>query len=189
MAPAMIIKSMPDNLYQRALRSWVEKPSGSSSRNDVVITDSLLIEALTSELRMAALVFKSDLFRCYNRDINIDYNRFMYATQRARSDATPVRQRHLDLGKKVVIGLWYFADPRDTAGGNLILGSMTIPYQENIMVIFPNTIDAWHEVTPRGPSTYPRRFINFVGEISKPLHNYSRDRFGFDRVYEVKSWP
>jgi hypothetical protein len=108
---------------------------------------------------------------------------------------TSVREAHLDLPTKLFSGLYYLRPPedRDTRGGDLQLCRYrveksrrfrrydvdpacvetveTIPYGNNVLVMFLNTIDSLHAVTPRLPTSHTRRFVNLVVEMKQPLFN------------------
>ena len=97
---------------------------------------------------------------------------------------------HTDHPKKLFVGLFYMRDPRDTAGGDLILYKRkqlvtaenlkwqrpntveavnTVHYQANTLVVLLNSPQAVHGVTLRKASKYPRRFVNIIAERSKPF--------------------
>jgi len=183
-----LFKNGERQFYELAQAEWDRGTPGPDGRANVPITGALL-GYLADELSIAARAFESSLNEAYG-PVDITICRAMFATQPASPELTPVRGKHLDTGDKAIVGLWYFAHPGDLAGGNLKLGLDTmIPYQPNSMVIFPNLPSAWHEVTPRGPSIYDRRFINFVAETDVRLHDYCRDPLGRDRLMEVKARP
>ncbi len=97
---------------------------------------------------------------------------------------------HCDSPDELYAGLLYFRRPEDDAeGGNLDLFSWkhseqklfrdghkiadaslierqaTIPYAANTLVMFINTLDSVHGVTPRSPSSVSRRLVNVIGEV------------------------
>ncbi|BFM09754.1 hypothetical protein [Halioxenophilus aromaticivorans] len=95
---------------------------------------------------------------------------------------------HTDHPNKLFIGLYYFRQPEDTAGGNLVLyrrltpvteGSvkwpnartvepiMQIDYEPNTLVILLNTPQSVHGVTARCRSSFHRRFVNFIVECKQ----------------------
>ena len=97
---------------------------------------------------------------------------------------------HTDAPQELFAILLYFKDPEDdTLGGNLeihrwrnpkkkyFLGADadpsatervdTVPYQANTMVMFLNTQDALHAVTPRAPSQHTRKLVNTIGEVNE----------------------
>ena len=110
----------------------------------------------------------------------------------ARTGGTSVRGPHLDRLDKLFIGLLYLRMPNDdSSGANLELLTplasrprfepkrllpreatrlvRTIPYQANTLVMFLNTPQSLHGVTPRGTTSVARYFINLLGEMPKPL--------------------
>ena len=54
----------------------------------------------------------------------------------------------------------------------------TVPYAANLMVMFINSVDAVHGVTPRAVTPHPRRLVNFIGEVyaGGGLFKLPRDR-------------
>lgn len=112
---------------------------------------------------------------------------------------TPVRRRpsrvrgpHLDMPDKLFAGLLYLRDPDDDSTGGAFeiyegdplrvrhdhrLGvddralclRATVEYERNTLVLFLNSPEAFHAVSPRRPTPHPRMFINFVGELAAPL--------------------
>ncbi len=102
-----------------------------------------------------------------------------------------MRKLHLDNGNKMVSGLWYFKDPDDDDGGDLILyNPLTkekdiFKYDTNKIILFPNLPISWHTITRREKSQYPRRFVCLVMESSTVvLHNYKLDNFKDVQTYE-----
>lgn len=108
---------------------------------------------------------------------------------------------HCDSPVELYAGLLYFKRPEDDAeGGNLDLYSwksqrqklfrdeykiaddclikkqMTIPAAANTLVMFINTIDSVHGVTPRSPSIVSRRLVNIIGEVYNPIPEGLYDR-------------
>jgi hypothetical protein len=107
-----------------------------------------------------------------------------------------VRKAHVDNTNKLFSGLYYLRSPDDNSiGGDLELlnwkNSYTdkqkikfyregvapkhfstfkkIRYENNIAILFLNSIDAMHLVSPRHPTTYPRFFVNLVGELNHDI--------------------
>jgi hypothetical protein len=103
-----------------------------------------------------------------------------------------VRQAHVDNENKLFSGLFYLRQPNDNSnGGNLQLCKWPknyneksklkiykegldadhfevfdeIRYSNNTAIIFLNSLDALHNVTPREPTIHPRTFMNLVGEM------------------------
>jgi hypothetical protein len=111
----------------------------------------------------------------------------------AITGGTSVRTPHLDRTDKIFVGLLYLRLPGDNSegadlellspndNGPLIYGDKrmlpaestthvrTIPYRRNTLVIFLNTAQSLHGVTPRGVTPHTRYFINLVAETSEPL--------------------
>jgi len=81
--------------------------------------------------------------------------------------------RHLDRAVSLFAGLLYFRlDGDDSAGGDLQLYDgehpvKTIPYRANTLVFFVNSPRAFHGVTPRSVTPWPRLHVNFVGEVPR----------------------
>lgn len=46
----------------------------------------------------------------------------------------------------------------------------TVRYRKNVLVLFINTIESLHAVTPRSPTPTPRMFMNLVAEVAEPLY-------------------
>lgn len=104
---------------------------------------------------------------------------------------TSVRSAHVDDPKKLYGGLFYMRLPQDdSSGGNLEISRLknkkakffgqgissndvevvnTVSYENNTFVLFLNTIDSVHGVTPRSVTKYPRLFVNLVAELKDPL--------------------
>lgn len=110
--------------------------------------------------------------------------------------ASSVRGVHLDSRFKLFAGLLYFRRPDDDgSGGNLEFyrlkpgGSLTprtwriapenvervdtIPYRANTLVLFLNTPQSIHGVSPRGVTRVERRYVNFLAECYRGRrHDY-----------------
>jgi len=107
--------------------------------------------------------------------------------------STAVRSAHTDNTNKLFSGLFYLRMPDDSSvGGNLRLLKWRdayshydklklykegledkhfsvfkeVNYANNVAVIFLNSLDAIHLVTPRHKTNYPRCFVNLVGELT-----------------------
>jgi hypothetical protein len=107
-----------------------------------------------------------------------------------------VRKAHVDNTNKLFSGLFYLRSKDDLSkGGDLEIlewnKSYTskhklkfyqegvnakhystfkrIKYDNNIAVLFLNSIDALHKVTERQLTTFPRCFVNLVGELEKDI--------------------
>jgi hypothetical protein len=108
------------------------------------------------------------------------------------SAASSVRGPHVDKPNKLFAGLWYLrpSDDTSTRGGELQLYryrnpaarfdgaeleprdvelAATVPYANDTFVLFVNSLDAVHGVTPRQPTPNTRYFFNLIGEVSVPL--------------------
>lgn len=102
-----------------------------------------------------------------------------------------VKTPHVDLCDKILSSLFYFRSPEDdVSGGDLDLYawrrkprfvkhrtlhqdielSRTVSYAANTFVAFVNSEKSVHGVSPRGVTTIPRRYINFIAEL--PLHAF-----------------
>lgn len=81
--------------------------------------------------------------------------------------------RHVDRAVSLFAGLLYFRlDDDDSVGGDLQLYDgehpvKTIPYRANTLVFFVNSPRAFHGVTPRSITPWPRLHVNFVGEVPR----------------------
>lgn len=102
-----------------------------------------------------------------------------------------VRTAHIDNPKKIYNALLYCRDPKDDSeGGDLAIyrfrnkpgfyGRRTampnrieevarIPYAANTLVLFANSLNSVHGVTPRKPTPHVRRYINFQVELEVPI--------------------
>ena len=102
-----------------------------------------------------------------------------------------VRTAHIDNPRKIYNALLYCRDPSDDAeGGDLVLyrfrgapgfyGRRTalpnrieevvrVPYAANTLVLFANSPNSVHGVTPRKPTPHVRRYINFQVELENPV--------------------
>lgn len=104
-----------------------------------------------------------------------------------------VRGSHVDDPKKLFGALFYMRPPEDTdsKGGELLIYKYkdknqkkfygqaidekyievveTVPYRANTLVLFLNTIDSLHGVTPRERTKHPRLFVNLVAEMKEPI--------------------
>ena len=112
-----------------------------------------------------------------------------------------VRRVHTDAEVELFAALLYFRAPDDdTLGGDLeifkwrnprkkrFVGSEadetatelvdTIRYKANRLVIFLNTQDSLHAVTPRVPSPHTRKLVNIIGEVDRsfPKGLFSRPK-------------
>lgn len=109
-----------------------------------------------------------------------------------------VRRPHVDLPNKLFVGLYYLRGPDDTStGGNLEIYKFknnrnqpygfeeqfiddqyvelvkTVKYERNVLVLFPNSIQALHGVTIRATTNSQRNFFFIAGEVNQSLFNLS----------------
>lgn len=104
---------------------------------------------------------------------------------------TSVRAAHLDDADKLFAGLFYLRRPDDdSTGGDLELYRFkrgprglrgtaiyesfvdtadTVPYAANTLVLFLNSPDSVHGVTPRSRTQVPRTFVNLIAAVERPL--------------------
>lgn len=106
------------------------------------------------------------------------------------ADASSPRGAHLDTANRIYSGLFYMRHPEDDSrGGDLQLfrwkdgpaGDIdafelpadkvdcvaTIPYRPNLLVLFPQTIDALHGVSVRQPTPHFRRYVFLTAELAE----------------------
>ena len=116
--------------------------------------------------------------------------------------ARSVKPNHIDSHRKLFSGLLYLRrDEDDSTGGDLEIRRFkpgytrkvrancydgvyvnnrhtelvnTVRYEKNVLVLFINSLESLHGVTPRQPTPHPRLFLNLVGEISTPLFEVPR---------------
>jgi hypothetical protein len=144
--------------------------------------------------RMRAGVREFDSFR--TADVLMDA---MISGNTPARSASSVRTSHVDQGRKLYSGLFYMRRPDDdSVGGDLTISSLKseyrspatrpklfhrsyvddkylecvkkVPYSSNTLVLFINTLDSIHGVTPREPTTHGRYFVNLVGEVNPRLY-------------------
>jgi hypothetical protein len=119
-----------------------------------------------------------------------------------KKNASSVKIAHLDKAKELFAGLWYLRPPYDNSqGGDLELyrykGTKkvfhgprlidkryvekvaSIPYQNNTLILFLNSLQALHGVTPRQVTPHLRYLFNVVGIAHKPLFNLEPYRENF----------
>jgi hypothetical protein len=103
--------------------------------------------------------------------------------------ASSSRGAHLDTANRIYSGLFYLRHPEDDSiGGDLQLFRwkggpvdkidafelpaesvecvVTIPYQPNLLVLFPQGIDAIHGVSVRQPTPHFRRYVFITAELA-----------------------
>lgn len=107
-------------------------------------------------------------------------------------DGTSVRIPHLDWMAKLFVGLLYLRPSGDRSEGadlelyaardrhppfdgdrslpmSRVRFAKRVPYRDNTLVVFLNTPRSLHGVTPRAATSFPRYFLNFIGEVRDPL--------------------
>lgn len=105
---------------------------------------------------------------------------------------TTVRTTHLDNSRELFAGLLYMRKPEDTStGGDIkvfrkivptpeytgirevnpdhVVEAGTVPYRANTMILFLNTHDSLHGVTPRIGASCVRRYINIDAHQDRKL--------------------
>lgn len=106
--------------------------------------------------------------------------KYLFSHNTASTEPNVIRGLHLDHGSMIILGMWYFKEEGDDAGGDLYLmnpltkETMTFKYDSNKLIIFPNLLTSWHAITKREATTISRKFINILLESDIPLHSYSR---------------
>ena len=176
--------SPPVDVYNHAKTVYPTYPTlMPGCRTNIDIADSVITEYLDNVVDQAYQAFLPRLEEEYPK---MDFNsletkrRYLFSHNTPSIDPNIIRGLHLDNGTKIIVGLWYFKDDRDTAGGDLYLlnpitkQSATFKYDSNKLIIFPNTMTAWHGVTKRMSASLPRKFINIVLESDTYLHSYCK---------------
>jgi len=174
--------SLPDEFYQRVNQGWpAMSVSDQDGRANAPVIDGMVVDSIHALMRQCHKFF-SQVIPPISSDpahIRVQYSQNASSLHRP----VPIRGWHLDNGNKYVVGLWYFGSG-ESAGGDLVLlnpetGSRrVIEYGPNRMVIFPNTIWAWHGITDRQYSPVSRRFLNIVLEdqvTQVKMHEYGPD--------------
>lgn len=128
-------------------------------------------------------------------DVALDCQ-FFYCSP-AIADATTSRSPHIDREVAAFGGMLYFRLPEDRASGadldlfrlrggarreygvnravpaDSIERVKTIPYAPNTFVLFPNSPDSIHGVSPRAMTPHPRLHVNFMAEVRTKLFDIS----------------
>jgi len=123
---------------------------------------------------------------------------------------------HVDNSNKLFSGMFYLRRPEDTSvGGNLRLyswkegyseikkiesykegafkGHVTlgreIDYRSNVFVLWPNSLDSLHSVTPRDETEFARTFVNFHGYL--PFDSFQKQKLTFleNKVRQFRKIP
>ena len=143
---------------------------------------------------MRSGVREFDSFR--NADVLMDA---MISGNTPARSMSSVRTSHVDQGRKLYSGLFYMRRLSDNSvGGDLTISRLkseyrngarppklfhhsyvddkylecvkTVEYSPNTLVLFINTLDSIHGVTPRQPTKHGRYFVNLVGEVNPRLY-------------------
>lgn len=174
----------PEDIYSYVKSIYPDAPTLTpGSRTNLEVYDARVITYLDSVLTTAFEAFLPDLKLEYPK---MDFNsvqpvkRYLFSHNTPNLTPNVIRGLHLDNGTKIVVGLWYFKDSEDDAGGDLFLvnprtkQNTIFKYDTNKLIIFPNLLTSWHAVTQRAASSMPRKFINIIMESDIYLHSYNK---------------
>jgi len=174
----------PEDLYNYVKSVYPDAPTLiPGSRTNLEVYDARVTTYLDSVLATAFEAFLPDLKLEYPK---MDFNsiqpvkRYLFSHNTPNLTPNVIRGLHLDNGTKIVVGLWYFKDSEDDAGGDLFLvnprtkQNTIFKYDSNMLIIFPNLLTSWHAVTQRAASSMPRKFINIILESDIYLHSYNK---------------
>ena len=125
----------------------------------------------------------------------------------AVTNCSSVRGPHIDNPLELIGGLLYFRDPEDDSDGSDLLlcrhrshdpvfwgkaellekdvvTVKRVPYAANNLVLFVNSVNAVHAVTPRSATKYPRRLVNIIAEVTQcgGVFKVPRDRSSWGRI-------
>jgi hypothetical protein len=199
-----LIGTLPEDLYREVYDSWeqIEHKDYSvvaGNRSNIPMPNEVDMSNKLAQLSLYCHnYFQADMFECYKKLAEIgEYKisvRLLYSENKPSEDGYKIRGLHLDTGDKHLVGLWYFKHPEDKdSGGDLVLMNpltkqrKLVEYGSNVFVAFPNLTTAWHAVTARKPSKYPRRYINLLLESPDVrLHNYQRTGTTVDDEFRGK---
>jgi len=176
----LLIGSLPAEFYQRVDQGWPDMAiADSDGRGNRPVMDDTVVNAIHALMRQSHRFFRAVVPPITEdpRHIRVQYSQ----NSDSQDHVVPIRGWHLDNGNKYLVGLWYFGEPGDQAQGDLMLlnpetgEKRMVEYGPNRMVIFPNTIYAWHGITDRQRSAVCRRFLNIVLEdqgTQVKMHQY-----------------
>jgi len=199
-----ITGSLDEELYSMVLESWEDITNekrnynvASGSRANIELKSDKIKGILNSLCFDMHTKFIDAYLECYPKLLDKEFKlecRILYSENTPSDTGYKIRGLHLDSGDKFLVGLWYFKHPdEEDDGGDLILMNpstkefKTVKYESNTLVMFPNTLHAWHATTPRKPSKYPRRYINLLLESPEiTLHNYRRTGNSVDDEFRGK---
>lgn len=137
--------------------------------------------------------FESE-FKNFSDDLNPNRLDISYGAYNVCDEAKNLIGWHLDRGNKLIAGFIYIREKRDksddghlqiTNGPNELIKE--IPYEDNVLVAWPNLTNAWHRATVRYPTLHLRRIINFIqtSNNNKFYHDYSADKTSRTNVNEL----
>jgi hypothetical protein len=199
-----ITGSLDEELYSMVLESWddlndIEKQYSiaAGNRANIELKSHKIKNILNSLSFDIHSKFVDTYLNCYPKLLDKEFRldcRILYSENKPSEEGYKIRGWHLDSGDKFLVGLWYFKHPdEEDCGGDLLLMNpttkefKTIKYDKNVFVIFPNTLNSWHAVSPRKPCKYPRRYINILVESPEiTLHNYRRMGTSVDDEFRGK---
>ena len=191
--------SFDDDFYGYVNDMWSTEESEKKWNNAKVRfnikTDNSQITDILTEVGNAIILKSEDLYKKHYPELGklpiADNAHHLFSENPPSDTGYDMRKLHLDNGNKMVSGLWYFKDPDDDDGGDLILYNPVskekdvFKYDTNKIILFPNLPISWHTITRREKSQYPRRFVCLVMESSTVvLHNYKLDNFKDVQTYE-----
>lgn len=179
-----VVITPPIEIFEYAKTIYPDPPlTASASRTNIDIRDDKLNSYIDSVVDDAYEAFLPRLQEEYPK---MDFStlstkrRYLFSHNTANQTPNVIRGLHIDNGTKVIVGLWYFKDENDDAGGDLYLmnpitkQTKIFKYDTNKLIIFPNIMTSWHAVTRREPSKIARKFINIVMESDILLHSYNK---------------
>ena len=179
--------SLPDDFYEYVKDNWNtndedKKWNKIKNRSNTIVEDdkikTTLNESALEVLLKSESVFKKFYPRLDIKEVNCSYSH-TFSENPPTDTGFPMRKLHIDNGNKMVTGLWYFKNENEEDdGGHLRLKNpitndeKQFYYNENKIILFPNTPLSWHYITDRKPSKYPRRFVCTMVEAKIKLHDY-----------------
>jgi hypothetical protein len=200
-----IVGSLDEELYSMVLESWDDLNStektynvAAGNRSNIELKSEKIKQVLSSLSFHLHSKFVDAYLESYPKLLNINEFRLncriLYSENKPSEEGYKIRGWHLDSGDKFLVGLWYFKHPEEEDdGGDLLLMNpttkefKTVKYEKNMFIIFPNTLNSWHAVSPRKSSKFPRRYINILVESPEiTLHNYRRSGTSVDDEFRGK---
>ena len=150
--------------------------------NDVWDKEFIIDKSISSEFFSRAIIknnkilsFLQTIINDFSEKIEIDILPLSLVEYRQNIDVSSYytinRGTHLDKQNKEFVGLWYFKDTNDIGGMDLYVckdeygnEKKFLPYSSNKMILFKNHKNAWHGVTHRNKTNFPRKSIYFFTE-------------------------